>query len=105
MDLEATGRSFQDSEGLLGAGLANALSRIARGRLGMRRVAAFSQRVSVLGERNAVAATHIDHSDVSELGSVQLEPLHHSLHHCSETRQGTRRRSEHAHRSAHRCKQ
>ena len=28
-----------------------------------RRVAAFSQRVSVLGERNAVAATHIDHSD------------------------------------------
>ena len=27
MDLEAVGRSFQDSEGRLGAGLANALSR------------------------------------------------------------------------------
>ena len=34
-----------------------------------RRVAAFSRRVSLLGERNAVAATHIDHSDSFELGS------------------------------------
>ena len=81
MDLEAVGRSFQDSEGRLGAGLANALSphwerqALACGR----RVSAFSQRVSELGERNAVAATHIDHSKLSELGSTraQLEPLQH----------------------------
>ena len=46
---------------------------IARGRLGMRT----SRRsvlpsVSLLGERNAVAATHIDHSKLSELGSKRV---------------------------------
>ena len=30
------------------------------------------RRVSVLGERNAVAATHIDHSKLSELGSKRV---------------------------------
>ena len=83
MDLEATGRPFQDSEGRLGVGLAYVLSRIARGRLGMRRVAAFSRQVSLLGNRNAFAATLLTIRTVPELGSdvSQLEPLHHSLHH------------------------
>jgi hypothetical protein len=52
LDLEAIGRSFQDSEGLLGAGLANALIRIARGRLGMRTSRrSVNRRVSLLGDR------------------------------------------------------
>ena len=92
------------------------LSRIARGRLGMRRVAAFSRQVSLLGNRNAFAATLLTIRTVPELGSTraQLEPLHHTA--CSSkgfsisrapggTRDVTRRRSEPSHRSAHRCKQ
>ena len=92
------------------------LSRIARGRLGMRRVAAFSRQVSLLGNRNAFAATLLTIRTVPELGSTraQLEPLHHTA--CSSkgfsisrapggTRDVTRRRSEPSHSSAHRCKQ
>ena len=93
-----------------------ALRGIARGRLGMRRVAAFSRQVSLLGNRNAFAATLLTIRTVPELGSTraQLEPLHHTA--CSSkgfsisrtpggTRDVTRRRSEPSHRSAHRCKQ
>ena len=49
------------------------LSRIARGRLGMRRVAALSQRVSLLGNRNAVAATLLNIRTVPELGSTRAQ--------------------------------
>ena len=82
----------------------------------MRRVAAFSRQVSLLGNRNAFAATLLTIRTVPELGSTraQLEPLHHTA--CSSkgfsisrapggTRDVTRRRSERTPSSAHRCKQ
>ena len=110
MDLEATSRSFQDSEGLLGAGLANALSRIARGRLWHRTpVTAFSQRVSLLGERKQSKSIDYIRAQSCELVGHGCNPAAPRLDCISRkprgTRAVTRRRSEPSHSSAHRCKQ
>ena len=111
LDMEASGRSSQDSEGRLGANPANALSRIARGRLGMRTSRrSVNRRVSLLGDRKQSKSIDYTRAQSCELVGHGCEPpaapQGFSISRTPRgTRDVTRRRSEPSHRSAHRCKQ